>query len=96
MLETAPGYDAVVPRTKESLFEPLHAVYARACLPVIKRHLDTTDVSLRSFLAEVTVRYVDEDECRRYDPDLLSFFNMNRPADLERARKIAAIDNRDV
>lgn len=93
MLETAPGYDAVVPRTKESLFEPLHAVYSRTCLPVIKRHLDAEDLSLRSFLVEVKVRYMDEDECRRYDPDLLSFFNMNRPADLERARKIAATDN---
>jgi molybdopterin-guanine dinucleotide biosynthesis protein A len=91
MLEIVTDYDAVVPRTNESLFEPLHAVYGRTCLPVIKRHLDATDLSLRSFLAEIRVRYIDEEECRRYDPNLMSFFNMNRPADLELAQKIAEL-----
>lgn len=89
MLELAPGFDAVVPRTRESLFEPLHAVYSRTCLPVIKNHLDSGQLSIRAFLAEVKVRYIEEDECRQYDPDLLSFFNMNRQSDLERAMKIA-------
>lgn len=88
MLELARGYDAVVPRTRESLFEPLHAVYSRICLPVIKSHLESEQLSIRAFLAEVKVRYIEEDECRRYDPELLSFFNMNRQSDYERALKI--------
>lgn len=91
MLELAPSYDAVVPQTKESLFEPLHAVYGRTCLAVIKRRLETADISLRSFLAEIKIRYIDDEECRRYDPNLTSFFNMNRPADLELAKKIAEL-----
>ena len=92
MLELAPGFDAVIPRTRESLFEPLHAVYSRNCLPVIKSHVETWKLSIRAFLAEVKVRYIEEDECRRYDPELLSFFNMNRQADYERALKIAERD----
>jgi len=92
MLELAHGFDAVVPRTRESLFEPLHAVYSRNCLPVIKSHVESGKLSIRAFLAEVKVRYVEEDECRRYDPELLSFFNMNRQADYERALKIAERD----
>jgi len=92
MLELAPGFDAVVPRTRESLFEPLHAVYSRNCLPVIKSHVETGKLSIRAFLAEVKVRYIEEDECRRYDLELLSFFNMNRQADYERALKIAERD----
>jgi len=92
MLELAPGFDAVVPRTRESLFEPLHAVYSRNCLPVIKSHVESGKLSIRAFLAEVKVRYIEEDECRRYDPELLSFFNMNRQADYERALKIAERD----
>jgi molybdopterin-guanine dinucleotide biosynthesis protein A len=91
MLDLVAGHDAVVPRTKESLFEPLHAVYGRTCLPVIKKHMDIEDLSLRSFLAEINVRYTEEDECRRYDPDLMSFFNMNRQADLDLAQKIAEL-----
>ncbi|HEX9896407.1 MAG TPA: molybdenum cofactor guanylyltransferase [Dehalococcoidales bacterium] len=89
MVELIPGFDAVVPRTRESLFEPLHAVYSQTCLPVIKNHLELEQLSIRAFLAEVKVRYIEEDECRQYDPELLSFFNMNRQADLERAMKIA-------
>jgi molybdopterin-guanine dinucleotide biosynthesis protein A len=89
MLELARGFDAVIPRTKESLFEPLHAVYSRTCLPVIKNHLESQQLSIRAFLADVKVRYIEEDECKRYDPELLSFFNMNRQADYERALKIA-------
>jgi molybdopterin-guanine dinucleotide biosynthesis protein A len=92
MLELAPGFDAVVPKTRESLFEPLHAIYSRNCLPVIKSHVELEMLSIRAFLAEVKVRYVEEDECRRYDPTLLSFFNMNRQADYERALKIAERD----
>jgi molybdopterin-guanine dinucleotide biosynthesis protein A len=92
MLELAHGFDAVVPRTRESLFEPLHAVYSRNCLPVIKSHVESGKLSIRAFLAEVKVRYIEEDECRRYDPELLSFFNMNRQADYERALKIAERD----
>jgi molybdopterin-guanine dinucleotide biosynthesis protein A len=89
MVELIPGFGAVVPRTRESLFEPLHAVYSRTCLPVIKSHLESEQLSIRAFLAEVKVRYIEEDECRQYDPELLSFFNMNRQADFERALKIA-------
>ncbi len=89
MLELAPGFGAVVPRTRESLFEPLHAVYSRTCLSVIKKHLDAGQLSIRAFLAEVKVRYIEEDECRRYDPELLSFFNMNRQSDLDQAQKLA-------
>jgi molybdopterin-guanine dinucleotide biosynthesis protein A len=89
MVKLAPGFDAVVPRTRESLFEPLHAVYSRTVLPVIKNHLDTGQLSIRAFLAEVKVRYIEEVECRRYDPDLLSFFNMNSQSDLDRAQKLA-------
>jgi molybdopterin-guanine dinucleotide biosynthesis protein A len=89
MLELAPGFDAVVPKNKSSLFEPLHAIYSRTCLPVIKSHLDAGQLSIRAFLAEVRVRYIEEVECRQYDPDLLSFFNINRQSDLEQAQKLA-------
>ena len=91
MLGLARGYDAVIPRTKESLFEPLHAIYSRTCLPVIQNHLELDQLSIRAFLAEVKVRYIEEDECRRYDPELISFFNMNRQADYERAQKLAEL-----
>jgi molybdopterin-guanine dinucleotide biosynthesis protein A len=37
----------------------------------------------------VRVRYVEEDEINRFDPEHLSFFNINSQDDLEEARKLA-------
>ena len=37
----------------------------------------------------VKVRYVEEDEIDSFDPEHLSFFNINSQADLDRARKLA-------
>jgi molybdopterin-guanine dinucleotide biosynthesis protein A len=37
----------------------------------------------------VKVRYIEEAEIDRFDPDHLSFFNINDQADLDRARRLA-------
>jgi molybdopterin-guanine dinucleotide biosynthesis protein A len=37
----------------------------------------------------VKVKYVEEDEINNFDPEHLSFFNVNSQDDLERARKLA-------
>jgi molybdopterin-guanine dinucleotide biosynthesis protein A len=37
----------------------------------------------------VKVRYVEGDEISRFDPEHLSFFNVNTEADLERAQQLA-------
>jgi len=36
------------------------------------------------FFQKIRVRYMEEEEIRKIDPDLKSFFNINRPEDLER------------
>jgi molybdopterin-guanine dinucleotide biosynthesis protein A len=40
----------------------------------------------------VSVRYVEKDEIDRFDPEHLSFFNINTKADLEKARLLASRD----
>jgi molybdopterin-guanine dinucleotide biosynthesis protein A len=37
----------------------------------------------------VKVRYIEKDEINSFDPEHLSFFNINSQDDLERARKLA-------
>ena len=83
------GVDAVVPIIGERP-EPTHALYARRCLPAIIERLQAGQLKAAGFLESVRVRYVGEDEARRFDPELLSFFNVNRPEDLARAVEIAA------
>jgi molybdopterin-guanine dinucleotide biosynthesis protein A len=69
--------------------EPLHAVYAtKACLPVFKSGLDAGVLAVHRLLRGLNVRYVPVEEWRRLDTNGLSFFNINRPEDLEKALRI--------
>ncbi len=91
LLRLAPEGDAVVPRLGGEA-EPFRAVYAReACLGPIRRALDAGKMRVISFHPEITVRWVEADEIDRYDPRHLSFFNVNTPADLEEARRLAGL-----
>jgi molybdopterin-guanine dinucleotide biosynthesis protein A len=88
-ISLAAGYDAVVLRVGD-FFEPLHAVYTRSCLEPIRVALESEQQRLMDFYGAVRVRYVERDEIERFDPQHLSFVNVNTPADLERVRRIAA------
>ena len=83
----APGYDAVVPRT-DAGWEPLHAVYGRACLPQVERMLRDDRLRVDALLGTVRVRPVDAEELRALDPGLRSFVNVNTPEALEAARTL--------
>lgn len=64
--------DVVVPRIG-GFPEPLHAVYARACLEPIERRISAGDLKIRGFFADVSVRYLD------LEPGHRSFRNVNTP-----------------
>ena len=86
MVTVSQGFDVVVPRIGRYV-EPLHAVYRTGCLGPIGRLIDSEKYQIFKFFREVAVRYMDEDEIRMYDPDLSSFFNINRPQDLRRVTR---------
>jgi molybdopterin-guanine dinucleotide biosynthesis protein A len=88
MILLAPGQDVVIPRIGE-LTEPLHAIYSKRCLQPIECVLAGGGRRIIEFFPEVRVRYVEEQEIRLFDPQLLSFFNINTLADLEEARSLA-------
>ena len=88
MVQVSPGFDLVVPRLGD-LVEPLHAVYSKDCLAPIERLLEQGEVRFRALFALVKVRYIEDDEISRFDPEHLSFFNVNTEADLERAQRLA-------
>lgn len=89
MLSLREGADAVVP-VLEGRPEPTHALYSKACLPFIEGRLMTEDLKIARFFDEVRVNYVSDEEIARFDPDHLSFFNVNTPGDLERALALVA------
>lgn len=90
MVKQSRDFDVVVPRLEEGKLEPLHAIYSKDCLDNIKTHLDWNDLRVDSILNTVRVRYVERAECQRFDPQLLSFFNINREVDLDYAIAHAA------
>ena len=82
------GVDAVVPVIAGHP-EPTHAFYSRRCRPAIRARLEAGKLQIAGFYDAVKVRYISETAARRFDPELLSFCNINHPADLERARRLA-------
>jgi len=89
MVEICRDYDAVVPRLDDGKVEPLHAVYSRNCLEEMRALLEKGVLKVHMLLKSINVRYVDPDESRKIDPDLLSYFNINHQSDLDRAVAIA-------
>jgi molybdopterin-guanine dinucleotide biosynthesis protein A len=89
LIERSSDADAVVPRTDDGRWQTLHAVYHRSALTEIEASLRTGSGAVRSIFDHIAVDAVSEDEIKKFDPDLDSFFSLNTPADLERARECA-------
>ncbi len=77
------GYDAYVPAwlssSGERQVEPLHAVYTRSCIPEIEGRIREERLKVGDLLDALNVLYLPEAEMRGYDPNLLSFSNINTP-----------------
>jgi molybdopterin-guanine dinucleotide biosynthesis protein A len=89
LLSRREGYDAVVP-VLEGRPEPTHTIYSKACLTHIEEKLIADDLKISGFFDQVRVNYVAESDLATFDPDFLSFFNVNSPEDLDKALGLAA------
>lgn len=87
LMELSPGFDIVIPRVGKYV-EPLHAVYSKNCLEPMEAMLQKGKLKISGLLDAVAVRYVEQAEIERFDPQHLSFFNINSEADLEHARSL--------
>jgi len=88
IIEVSDGFDFILPRIN-SFFEPLHAVYSKNCTEPIVSIINQGHKVIIELFDFVKVRYVEAGEIDRFDPEHLSFFNINTKEDLELARKIA-------
>lgn len=66
--------------------EPLHALYSRDALPLVRALLAQGELRVHVLLERLDVRRVEEDEVRRFADPQRAFANMNRPEDYRRAR----------
>ena len=74
-------FDVVIPRITWKL-EALHALYGRRCVPHIEKLIHSGNYQIIKLFPNVSVRHVAAEEIMRFDPELKSFFNINRPQEL--------------
>jgi molybdopterin-guanine dinucleotide biosynthesis protein A len=81
-------YDALVPvwsvASGKRYVEPLHAIYSKTAIPKIEHHMAAGELKLHKLLDALNTVYMPEKETRLYDPQLLSFRNVNTPEDWAR------------
>jgi molybdenum cofactor guanylyltransferase len=88
MLDIAEGSDLVAYREGER-FEPLHAVYSKACMGAILELMGRDNVRIIEIAGLVKTRYLAPEELLASDPQRYSFFNINNEVELAKAREIA-------
>jgi len=85
--------DIVMPETAAG-FEPLCAAYSKRCLTAAQQHLEQDKVKIIKAFRKCRIKTISEKALRVNDPDLQSFFNINTPADLQRAEEMVLDEHR--
>ena len=82
--------DAVVPKWPNNYIEPLGAVYRKTAIYkfIESASNNIKEVSLHEFLRNVNVKYVDIYSITK--TPTITYFNINTPTDLRKAKKILA------
>jgi len=85
MMEQIGTYDIVVPETTGGV-EALHAIYARRCMPVMKRHIEKDTLKIGAIYRKSRTLILPKETVSSFDPSETMFFNVNSPDDLQRLR----------
>jgi len=95
MADLIDNWDAVVPM-KGKYREPLCAIYSQTCLAVIEDIFNNGATRINDLLNRIKVRFVNKPEIEFFDPELLSFFNINSNDDLIQAEMLSWGKMRDI
>lgn len=89
MAELSPAADIVMAKLPSGL-QPMHAFYSKRCLPYLEAMAKENNLKLQELAdhQDLSVRLVGEQEIGESDCPMLSFMNVNTPADFEFARKL--------
>jgi molybdopterin-guanine dinucleotide biosynthesis protein A len=83
MMQQAPAYDLIVPQSPDGL-EPLHAIYAKSCLPHMKRRIMQDRLKITGFYKAMKFLTIPDSVQKTFDPDMRMFINVNTREDLAR------------
>ena len=88
MTENIYSNDIVIPRYGDGYIEPLCAIYSKRCLETIERNLAEHIFSVRAIFPHLKVKFIEEEEIKKFDPKFYSFFNLNFKHDFRKAEEI--------
>ena len=80
-------YDVVIPEIDGKL-ESLVARYSKRSLSVIFSHLMEGQLKIQDILSKLRVLKISSKEIEKFDPNHLSFFNINREEDIKKAKDL--------
>jgi molybdopterin-guanine dinucleotide biosynthesis protein A len=92
-------YDAVMPYTREGVgvrnpthrdaapitLQTLCAAYSKRCLPIIALMLRESELRVHALHERAHIKCISPEVWQRFDPEGMSFFNINTPEDFDRA-----------
>lgn len=87
--ERKPERAAQLNTAKKLNLHPLHAVYRKTCLPPMRDAILQNDLRMISFHDAVRVKIVEQCEIEKFDPQLVSLWNVNTPEELARAKNFS-------
>lgn len=93
MADAAERYDAVVPKV-DGMLQPLHAIYRRSWLPLVRDALRNGRLSPLDMLNDAiasgspNVRVFERPEIETADPSLQSLFDIDTPEQLAQAERM--------
>jgi molybdopterin-guanine dinucleotide biosynthesis protein A len=90
LLDLCVGKGATIPRWPNGYIEPLQSSYhVKSAVKAAQKALDEGKLNLSSMINNIRgVRYISTVVLQQFDPELLTFFNVNTPSDLKRAESI--------
>lgn len=80
--------DIVIPHYSDGYIEPLCAIYSKGCLETIERNLAEHIFSVRAIFPHLKVKFIEDEEIKKYDPKFYSFFNVNFKHDFRKAEEL--------
>jgi molybdopterin-guanine dinucleotide biosynthesis protein A len=85
--EIEPWADIIVPYSG-TYYQPLCAIYSKRCAPLIEAQLNEGDLKVDNLFARVRIKTIPYETFQQVDKELISFFNVNSPEDLQYAEQL--------
>jgi len=88
MREEIDSNDIIIPLYNKEYIEPLCAIYSKKCLEIIEKNIQSGILSVRKIFPHLRIKFIEEEEIKKFDPKLYSFFNVNFKHDFRKAEEL--------